>query len=171
MGAPALEANMKPPDPVIVIAGITIAAFAIDRLVTGGLFLLSATGIGPKWADPEDVGKNERRDAEKKYKVAYYTAAGILALAVYVFGNLSVFGALGIQGSKLLDAMVTILVIVGGTDRVASLLKGSGSDDEPKESDKPVQISGSVMLVPPSDLDTADGNGNKGEVVMSVKRP
>lgn len=89
-----------------------------------------------------------RTKAEKSYKLVYFVLACILALVVYVYGNLSIFSALGFPPHRLADAFLTTLVLVAGSDRVAALLKvpdaGGGA---PKTADEPIQISGTVTLV------------------------
>jgi hypothetical protein len=149
---------MKPPDPVMIIAGIAIAAFAIDRLVSAALFLISYRW---SWADPASVEGPAHNQAQKRYKLAYFSTAAILALAVYLRGNLSVFAALGFQRNDWLDAIVTTLVIVGGTDRVAALLRSPVGEKAPQPDSEPVRISGMVTLVTPSDI--SSGGGRKTE--------
>jgi hypothetical protein len=144
---------MKPLDPVTMVAAIAIAAFAIDRTVTACLFLLSFRW---KWADPSAIDGPARAQAEKSYKLIYFVMACILGLAVYVYGNLSIFSALGFPPNRLADAFLTTLVLVAGSDRVAALLKvpntGGGA---PKTADEPIHISGTVTLLSPAEAKLA----------------
>ena len=137
---------MKPFDPVTVVAAITIAAFAIDRIVSGFLFLASYRW---KWADPRSVDANQRGKAERNYKLAYYVLASILALLVYSLGNISVFFALGLSPNLFFDALVTVFVLVGGSDRVAALLKVQDASTSVIPIEKPVEVTGTLTLVPP----------------------
>jgi hypothetical protein len=152
---------MKPLDPVTMVAAIAIAAFAIDRTVTACLFLLSFRW---KWADPSSMDGPIRAQAEKSYKLIYFVMACILGLAVYVYGNLSIFSALGFPPHRLADAFLTTLVLVAGSDRVAALLKvpdaGGGA---PKTADDPIQISGTVTLVSPAEAKHAGERKSSGE--------
>jgi hypothetical protein len=132
----------------MIAAGIVIAAFAIDRLVSALLFLISYRW---KWADPGSVEGTKHIQAEKAYKLAYFSLAAFLALAVFLLGNLSVFVALGLQPNKLLDAIITTLVIVGGTDRVADLLKNPVIEKPRQPESEPVRITGTVFLLPSPD--------------------
>lgn len=141
---------MKPLDPVTMVAAIVIAAFAIDRTVTAGLFLLS---FGWKEADPASMEGTARARAEKSYKLVYFVLACILALAVYFYGNLSVFSALGFPPHPLADAFLTMLVLVAGSDRIAVLLKAPDvGGSAAKSPDEPIQISGTVTLVSPAEV-------------------
>ena len=137
---------MKPLDPVTVVAAIAIAAFAIDRVVTAFLFLASYRW---KWADPASVDANHRVEAEKNYKLAYYILASILGLLVYSLGNISVFFALGMAPNLFFDALVTVLVLVGGSDRVAALLKVQDASTPAMRVEKAVEVTGTLTLVPP----------------------
>lgn len=153
---------MKPLDPVTMVAAIVIAAFAIDRTVTAVLFLLSFRW---KWADPGSVEATVRTQAEKSYKLIYFVLACILALVVFVFGNLSIFSALGFPPHRLADAFLTTLVLVAGSDRVAAQLKvpdaGGGAS---KAADEPIQISGTVTLVSPAEAKLAGERKSAGGV-------
>ncbi len=139
---------MKPPDPVMIAAGIVLAAFAIDRLIRAFLFLISYRW---KWADPFSIEGPAQIQAEKTYKLAYFSLAAVLALAVFLKGNLSVFVALGLQRNELLDAIITTLVIVGGTDRVSALLERPVSDKAPLPESQPIRIAGTVTLLTPAE--------------------
>jgi hypothetical protein len=137
---------MKPLDPVTLVAALAIAAFAIDRLVSALLFLLS---YAVKWADPSQVDAAAHERAERSYKLAYFTLACLLALAVYFYGNLSVFTALGFPPNRIFDALLTMLVLVGGCDRVAALLKAPDAAKLSKAAapaPAPIQIAGTVTL-------------------------
>jgi hypothetical protein len=150
---------MKPPDPVMIAAGIVIAAFAIDRFVSAFLFLISYRW---KWADPVSIEGTGHIQAEKTYKLAYFSLAAALALAVFLKGNLSVFAALGFQRSELLDAIITTLVIVGGTDRVAALLNGPSLDKTHQPESQPVRIAGTVTLLTPAEAPLEEAHEKTG---------
>ena len=86
--------------------------------------------------------------AERSYKLAYFTLACLLALAVYFYGNLSVFTALGFPPNRIFDALLTMLVLVGGSDRVAALLKAPDAARLSKPvAPAPIQIAGTVTLI------------------------
>ena len=135
---------MKPLDPVTLLAAIAIAAFAIDRTVTALLFLLSYVW---KSADPALVPVDVRVQAERSYKLAYFLLACALALVVYFYGKLSVFSVLGFPHNPVLDAFITMLVLVGGSDRISALLKIPDPGKTSKPPAEPIQITGTVTLV------------------------
>jgi len=131
--------------PVTMVAGLALTAFAIDRTVTAIVFLLSYVW---KQLDPSSIDGPEHHEAERTYKLVYVSLASILALTAYhfVFHIGSVFAALDFQPNATLDAVVTTLVLVGGSERVAALLKVPGGEKAPAPP-PPVQVAGSVMLV------------------------
>ena len=135
---------MKPMDPVTLLAAIAIAAFAIDRTVTALLFLSSYVW---RSADPALVSPDARVQAERSYKLAYFVLACALALAVYFYGKLSVFSVLGFPHNPALDAFITMLVLVGGSDRISALLKVPDAGKTSKPPAEPIQITGTVTLV------------------------
>jgi hypothetical protein len=157
---------MKPLDPVTVVAAIAIAAFAIDRIVTAFLFVMSYRW---KWADPASIDDaNQRTEAEKNYKLTYYSLATIFGLLVYTLGNISVFFALGFPRNPIFDALVTVLVLVGGSDRVAALLKVPDTGGDAKPVEKPVEVTGTLTLVPP--LEEKQSSSKELEDVVQVRR-
>src|SRR5437879_4657180 len=93
------------------IAVIVIVAFAIERSVTGLLFLLL---FNQQWAqrfpDPASLEKPaEKARAEKKQKLLYYVFASLLGLIIAGFGNVRLLHALGLNDSRLiLDIFVTV---------------------------------------------------------------
>lgn len=136
-------------EPVSIVIKILIASFAIDRTVTVCLFLLAFF-----WQslDPASVDADERYDAERSYKLVYYTLATIVAIAVYmfVFKTGGVFAGLGYKPHPILDAVLTTLVLVGGSERLAALMSIPGADKASDSPPPPVQLAGHVMLVPDS---------------------
>jgi len=131
--------------PVTVIAGLALTAFVIDRVVTAFLFLLSYF-----WEqfDPTLFDGHERAEAERLYKLVYFSLASILAIGAYhyIFHAGAVFAALDFQANSVLDAIVATLVLVGGAERVAAMLKAPDGEKS-HEPPPPVQVAGSVMLV------------------------
>ena len=131
-------------DGVTAIALILIASFAIDRIVTAALFLLSF--VIP-WLDPGSVESlGARARAEKLYKLVYVTIAGVLAVGVVAqYGGIRLLSALGMASDPLLDTLLTGIVLVGGSDRIAALLKLPGAPDA-ERAPPPIQITGKLTL-------------------------
>jgi hypothetical protein len=137
---------MTDPKWITVVAMILIGSFAIDRIVTALLFLLSFAGF----PDPSTASKDARPDVEKKYKLWYFFIAGVFAMVVLgYFGKIRVLAGLGYppDPNPILDAFLTGIVLVGGADRIASLKPaGSSIPEEPPEP-KPLQVIGQITLI------------------------
>lgn len=139
-------------DGVSAIALVLIASFAIDRLVTGTLFLLGMLGLV---RDPDAVTANEDRiPAQRRYKLVYYLLAGLLGVVVMSYvGGLRLLSAVlpavdpqsqsgFFQG---MDIVVTGLALMGGAERLSALLKGVAP--APKEvPSEPIQVTGKLTL-------------------------
>lgn len=133
-------------DGVTAIALILIASFAIDRIVTATMFVLS---FAIPWLDPGSIeSPGARASAEKMYKLVYVTVAGVLAVVVVAhYGGVRILSALGMAPDPVLDTILTGIVLVGGSDRIAALLKLPGaSNGEHAAPPPPIQITGRLTL-------------------------
>ena len=139
-------------DGVSAIAVILIASFGIDRIVTGLLFLLSFIKpwdrVFPHPSKAHD--SMERTNVERKHKLVYFVIAGILGVVVLAFiGEVRIFHALGFtETNYILDSIMTGLILMGGSDRVAEILKlmpGDASGAKTTES-RPIEITGRLIL-------------------------
>ena len=127
---------MKPLDGVSAIALIMIASFAIDRIVAAAMFLLTWAGIVPVSATDD-----------RKYKFVYVLLGGALGIFVLAhFGQVRVFTALGINIDKYLDTLLTGIVLVGGADRIAGMLKAPAAPSISQPAPPPVMITGKLVL-------------------------
>jgi hypothetical protein len=122
---------------------IVIISFAIDRISGGVFFLLSMAGV---WS-------TETPGAQNRAKLAYYVFAGILA-AVFIFTfKISMLAALKIGSEdmylKPLDIAFGILVLMCGSDQVATLLKSphAGKAPDTRPAEKPIEVTGKLTLV------------------------
>ena len=122
---------------------IVIISFAIDRISGGVFFLLSMAGV---WS-------TETPGAQNRAKLAYYVFAGILA-AVFIFTfRISMLAALKIGGEdmylKPFDIAFGILVLMCGSDQVATLLKSphAGKAPDTRSAEKPIEVTGKLTLV------------------------
>jgi UDP-N-acetylmuramyl pentapeptide phosphotransferase/UDP-N-acetylglucosamine-1-phosphate transferase len=129
------------------VAVVLIAAFAIDRLVAALLFLLSLWG---RWDDRfnplKKNGEIEREKAQRSLKLVYFLLAG--ALSVVVIIALDGKGILYHIGFKQhwIDLLLTALILMGGAERLAELLKGPGAAGSTASSDPPITITGTLQL-------------------------
>ncbi|UWZ84696.1 hypothetical protein [Occallatibacter riparius] len=138
-------------DAVSVTAMLLLAAFGVERISRGLLFLLeSFKAWRTKFPDPASLKDQEVQDAAaRRQKWASFTVCGLLSLILIYFGkDLRVLAAMGVQNQPVLDAMVTWLVLVAGCDRLKDIL-GDGPAAAPDESSgPPVQVAGTITLVP-----------------------
>ena len=134
---------------------ILIAAFAIDRVVSGLFYLLSYNTQLRTILDPDSIeDPAEKAAAVKRYRIVYAVCAGYLGIVI-------VAGSMGIRLSRitgleldaqagtvtttLLDILLTGLLLTGGADRLADALKLFGGK-EPKTPPAPIEITGKVVL-------------------------
>ena len=138
-------------DGITAIAAILIASFAIDRLVTGTLFVLSfSKAFNRLFPDPalaQDAPTHSA--AEKKRTLLYFILAGLVALGIVVgYGNVSILAAVGFSTiNPKLDRILTGLVLIGGAERIADILKwgvGGGVQRASRES-QPLEITGKLI--------------------------
>ena len=132
-----------------------IASFAIDRIVTGMLFLLS---FSKQWSrrfpDPELVADSAARlSARNKQKLIYFCFAGALVIPLMAgYGQVRLLAALGFPTNFIIDMIVTGLILMGGSDRIAELLKMPGAPGVKKPEVQPITIKGSLVLEQPAGI-------------------
>ena len=153
-------------DGVTALAFILIGSFAVDRIVSGTLFVLSFNRkFARNYPDPEEIADPAaRRAAEKERKLIYHLLAFDVAVVILgLFGGVRVLSAvLGpkMEINRVLDAIVTGLMLMGGADGLAQVLKlpglPGGKEKAPAEQIQIVvklSIEGrtdQTMLVPPA---------------------
>jgi hypothetical protein len=138
-------------DGVSVTAMMALAAFAVERVTTGILFLLSCWGAWrAEYPDPGSLTNSEQIGrAKRKSKLAYFILASALVLVVVKWSpEIRILHALNLDASPVLDIALTCLVLVAGSDRIGDFLKGEGGAGAEKAS-KPVEIVGRVQLIEP----------------------
>ncbi|HXI99987.1 MAG TPA: hypothetical protein VNH44_02115 [Micropepsaceae bacterium] len=136
-------------DGISAIAIILIASFAIDRIVTGLLFIL---GFFKPWVryfpDPATLETEAKAAAERKQKLAYFGLSGLLGIVLLSgYGKLRIFSVSGFPDVPAwLDTVITGLILVGGADRVAAFLNVGGPFGASKPAHQPIEISGKITL-------------------------
>lgn len=145
-------------DGVSALAVLVIASFAIDRVVTGLLFVLLFIGHwvrilpDPELIEDEELpkpgAKVRRIKAERTQKLLYYVLAGLLGGVVLAwFGNVRIFEALGFKAiNPILDSVMTGLILIAGADRVAALLRLPGAGVAERPEPRAVKITGELVL-------------------------
>ncbi len=156
--------------PVVAVPGITaiaallIASFAVDRVVAGLLFVLSFNeGFARSFPDPAaQADPAARASADRRRKLLYFVLAAVIALPLLAwYGKIRILAAVGfVTISPLLDRILTGIILVGGADRIAEVLKW-GSSPVPPTSQKPqpIEITGKLILEEPSVRRGAMGAG------------
>jgi hypothetical protein len=136
------------PSGTTVVAMVLIGAFAIDRIVTILLFLFE---LSPGWRlrhpDPRTLAEPQRSDAERSQKVRYFALAipiGLLAVRSF---KPRLLEAIGIQASDGLNWLFSLLVLVGGADRITELLGSSAKDRARESAEAPIKVEGTLTLV------------------------
>ena len=152
-------------DGVGALALVVIGSFAIDRIVTGSLFLLSFSQTWTRrFPEPASLADGPTRVlAEKKAKLIYFAFAAFLGIVVIAgCGNVTILTAMGVQpkwaaepglGSWLfwlLDSLFTGLLLIGGADRIAQVIKMPGAPGVEKPEPKPIQITGKLIIEDPA---------------------
>lgn len=137
---------------VTAIAAILILAFAIDRIATGLLFVLSfIEGWDKRFPDPVTVADPaERVRAEKRKKLIYFVFAALLGLPLLAwYGKVRILNAVGfVSVSPTLDRFLTGLILIGGADRISELLKW-GAEKGGVHASHPVEVTGKLVLEEP----------------------
>jgi hypothetical protein len=130
-------------DGITATALMVLAAFAVERITTGILFILS---LFRKWS--VFLSGPTPAVAEKRQKLAYFVLAGTLVLIVVCLrSELRVLTVLNIDSpDPYLDIALTWLVMVAGSDRIGTLVKGAPAS-APEKVSKPVEIKGTVRLI------------------------
>jgi hypothetical protein len=130
---------------------ILVAAFAIDRLVTGLFFLLSFSDelrplIGEDPAHPDEHATRVRRliYALVAGYLGIVVIAGILKVRLFEMMQTTAIG--DVKPNALVDTLLTGLIMAGGADRLAELLKAYGGGGEKKGGDKPIEVTGKLVL-------------------------
>jgi len=152
---------------VNAIALVLVASFAIDRVVNGVLFLVSYSEFWRrKFPDPALVDADRRVAAQKKQKLIYFVFAGLLGTVLLAyFGQVRVLSSLGVPANPYLDVFITGLILMGGADRVAELLKATGAGGagaERSPSSGPIEIKGTLTLEQPSSVAQFSKTGTSG---------
>lgn len=136
-------------DGITVIAMVLIGSFAVDRVVTGILFLLSfSKWWAARFPDPDLAESAEARaSATNRKRLVYFCLAGALAIPLLAgYGQVRILAALGFPTNYLFDTFVTGLILMGGSDRLSEVLKMQSGGGEQKSEPRPITINGKLVL-------------------------
>jgi hypothetical protein len=148
-------------DGVSAVAVILILSYAINRIATGLLFLLSFVKPWARFLPEPDLqpAGELRIKAEKKRKLVYFALAGVLAIGVFAgYGTVRILTVSGFPSiNPILDIILTGLILVAASDRIADLLKTRAAESPAVASgasvggSKPIEVTGTLTLIEPSD--------------------
>lgn len=135
-------------DAFSVTAVLIFVAFAVERVTSGLLFLLS---FSRRWDAFFSAARGTAQ--ARRGKLAYYTVAGTLVLIVLILAQeLRALRALDVDAWDGVDFILTWLLLVAGADRIAGIMGADSGAEPAAEVSKPLQIEGEVTL-----LDRAEG--------------
>lgn len=150
-----------------VLVLILVLSFAADRLAKGILFLVGFIPGWSKWfPDPRLVRDQDRRVRAKNRLLLVYTVlvASIAGTAILKFPELRIIQALsGPRTPEIIDIVVTVIVVMGGSDLVGRLVQISGIGEatatfSTSSRSEPIEINGRLVLENPDQVDVR-GNG------------
>lgn len=134
-------------DGVSVAVMVLLAAFAIERLTSGILFLLCWAKVVRNPGE-QAPGAGE---AANKYRMAYFVVASVLSLVLLIaYPKVRILLALGGTDGTLLDrffdTLLTAIVYVGGADRISALFKDSPAGAGARPAQPPITVTGKLEL-------------------------
>jgi hypothetical protein len=132
------------------IAVLLIAAFSIDRLVSAVIFLLAFIDPWDAYFNPiRQSGELERDQAQRRQKLVYFVFAGICAgIVIKALDGYGILHHIGFQNYPL-DIFLTVIILMGGAERLAELLKTPGAPGSASAAaEPPIRITGIVDLKP-----------------------
>ncbi len=141
-------------DGINLLTILLIAAFAIERVSAGILFLLQLFHL---ISDPDLVeGAAQQAHSKRKYALYHFLVSGALVLLVLLYlGDFRFLDALGLGNRTdlsrvplLLDRLLLAVVLVGGTERMSAFLKmiGAPGGGTPESRTQPVEVTGKLTV-------------------------
>ncbi len=141
-------------DSATTITLLAIGAFAIDRIVTALMFLLSFIHLAPV---PELAADDASRvKSARRHRLMYYVIAAVFAIVILVvFHQIRVLASLGVSGlvpgEGALDFLLAFIVLVGGADGFSGLLSSSSAAPKAAPAPEPISVSGTLTLETPAE--------------------
>ncbi len=143
-----------PSDGISLLTMLLIAAFAIERISAGILFLL---GMFKVFADPDSFDDAAKRAiAKKKYTLYHFLVSTLLVILVLLYvGDFRFLDALGLGNRTdlsrmplLMDHLLLGVVLIGGAEQMSAFLKMVGAPGASARDVgvQPVEVSGKLTL-------------------------
>ena len=129
-----------------VVAFVLLVAFAIDRIVRGILFVLSSSHAwkakypDPDWMKDDDPGKP---GAVRSRKIWYFALSLPLCVAVLAMVGTGMLHHVGFASGPL-DFLLTLLILMGGSQQVSEFTKSFSPVGAPREPE--VKVTGTLEL-------------------------
>ena len=141
-------------DGINLLTILLIAAFAIERVSAGILFLLQLFHV---IGDPDSVeDAAQRAHAKRKYMLYHFAVSGILVIFVLLYvGDFRFLDALGLGNRAdlsrvpiFVDHLLLAVVLVGGAEQMSAFLKivGAPGGRTRETGAQPVEVSGKLTL-------------------------
>ncbi|HEV2425051.1 MAG TPA: hypothetical protein VGZ29_09520 [Terriglobia bacterium] len=133
------------PDGMNVMAALIIAAFAIDRIVAGLLFLIGFCGKRAR-AISDPAFAADPQSARLRQLIYFLTAAPLCAAVLIELPGFRVLSGLGYPANATLDTLITALIMLGGADRMSDLVGKLPEAAQTRPAPKPLEVTGRVIL-------------------------
>jgi hypothetical protein len=141
-------------DGINLLTILLIAAFAIDRVSAGILFLLQLFRL---IGDPDLIDDTaQTAHAKRRYVFYHFAVSGILVIFVLFYvGDFRFLDALGLGNRAdlshvpiFVDRLLLAVVLVGGAEQMSAFLKmvGAPSRAGRDSGSQPVEVSGKLTL-------------------------
>lgn len=145
-------------DGINLLTILLIAAFAIERVSAGILFLMQLFHL---IGDPDLVeDTTQRAHAKRRYTLYHFAVSGILVVFVLLYmGDFRFLDALGLGNRAdlsrvpvFVDRLLLAVVLVGGAEQMSAFLKmvGAPGGGMREAGAQPVEVSGKLIVEEPS---------------------
>lgn len=145
-------------DGINLLTILLIAAFAIERVSAGILFLLQLFHL---ISDPDLVeDTTQRAHVKRRYTLYHFVVSGILVVFVLLYmGDFRFLDALGLGNRAdlsrvplFVDRLLLAVVLVGGAEQMSAFLKmvGAPGGSMREAGAQPVEVSGKLIVEEPS---------------------
>lgn len=135
-------------DGVSALALLLLSSFVIERVVSAVLFVLPTLGMLGEPEEKEDDRAHAARERKITYARFFFSAA--LAAAVLTYWQhlriLELFGQPREYLGRELDFAVTWVVLLGGADRIAAVVKLPSAASAPAAKPEPLEVKGHLTL-------------------------
>ena len=141
-------------DGINLLTILLIAAFAIERVSAGILFLLQLFHL---IGDPDLIeGGAQRAHAKRRYTLCHFAVSAILVIFVLLYvGDFRFLDALGLGNRAdlsrvpiFVDHLLLAVVLIGGAEQMSAFLKMVGTPGGTTRATgaQPVEVSGKLTL-------------------------